>query len=129
MGRERIQFVDTPGILDRPAEERNQIEKQALSAMMNVANIILFILDPSEHCGYPMDVQLHLLDEVKGMVDVPLIVVANKSDFRTRKDIATMSTADRGRGRGSARSHPHPQAGIRGEETGEIGGYPVPDCP
>lgn len=94
MGRERIQFVDTPGILDRPAEERNQIERQALSAMMNVANVILFIVDPSEHCGYPMDVQLRLLDEVKGMVSVPVIVVANKSDITAVDGYTTMSTAD-----------------------------------
>jgi nucleolar GTP-binding protein len=92
MGRERIQFVDTPGILDRPAEERNAIEKQALSAMMNVANVILFILDPSEHCGYPMDVQLRLLDEVRGMVQVPLIIVANKSDISAAEGYTTMST-------------------------------------
>jgi nucleolar GTP-binding protein len=92
MGREKIQFVDTPGILDRPAEERNQIERQALSAMMNVANVILFILDPSEHCGYPMEVQLRLLDEVKGMVQVPVIVVANKSDLTIAEGYLTMST-------------------------------------
>jgi nucleolar GTP-binding protein len=90
--RERIQFVDTPGILDRPAEERNQIERQALSAMMNVADLVLFILDPSEHCGYPMEVQLHLRDEVAGMVDVPMIVVANKSDLIGVEDYMTMST-------------------------------------
>jgi nucleolar GTP-binding protein len=82
MARERIQFVDTPGILDRPADERNAIEKQALSAMMNVADIILFILDPSEHCGYPMELQINLLEEVKGMIDVPLVVAANKSDLQ-----------------------------------------------
>jgi nucleolar GTP-binding protein len=92
MGREKIQFVDTPGILDRPAEERNQIERQALSAMMNVANVILFIIDPSEHCGYPMEVQLRLLDEVKGMVQVPVIVVANKSDLTIADGYLTMST-------------------------------------
>ena len=90
--RERIQFVDTPGILDRPAEERNQIERQALSAMMNVADIVLFILDPSEHCGYSMKAQLHLRDEVAGMVDVPLIVVANKSDLAEVEGYLTMST-------------------------------------
>lgn len=94
MGRERIQFVDTPGILDRPADERNPIEKQALSAMMNVANVILFIIDPSEHCGYPMEVQLRLLEEVKGMVNVPVIIVANKSDLVTADGYTTMSTAD-----------------------------------
>lgn len=92
IGREKIQFVDTPGILDRPAEERNAIEKQALSAMMNVANIILFILDPSEHCGYPMEVQLRLLDEVRGMVQVPVLVVANKSDIAVAEGYLTMST-------------------------------------
>jgi nucleolar GTP-binding protein len=91
-GRIRIQFVDTPGILDRPAEERNPIERQALSAMMNVANVILFILDPSEHCGYPMEMQLRLLDEVKGMVNVPLIVVANKSDLKVQEGYLSMST-------------------------------------
>jgi nucleolar GTP-binding protein len=94
MGRERIQFVDTPGILDRPAEERNQIEKQALSAIMNVADVILFIADPSEHCGYPMGVQLSLLEEVKGMVSVPVIVVANKSDLVAADGYLTMSTMD-----------------------------------
>ena len=92
IGRERIQFVDTPGILDRPAEERNQIERQALAAMMNIGDVILFILDPSEHCGYPMEVQLSLLEEVKGMVDVPLIVAANKSDITTAEGYLTMST-------------------------------------
>jgi nucleolar GTP-binding protein len=94
MGREKIQFVDTPGILDRPADERNAIEKQALSAMMNVASVVLFILDPSEHCGYPMEVQLNLLEEVKGMVRNPVIVAANKSDLVAAEGYQTMSTAD-----------------------------------
>jgi nucleolar GTP-binding protein len=92
MGREKIQFVDTPGILDRPADERNAIEKQALSAMMNVASVVLFILDPSEHCGYPMEVQLNLLEEVKGMVKAPLVVAANKSDLVAAEGYPTMST-------------------------------------
>jgi nucleolar GTP-binding protein len=92
--RDRVQFVDTPGILDRPVEERNQIEKQALSAIMNVADVILFILDPSEHCGYLVEVQLSLLAEVKGMVQVPVIVVANKSDLGAAEGYTTMSTLD-----------------------------------
>jgi len=91
IGQEKVQFVDTPGILDRPAEERNPIERQALAAMMNVADLILFILDPSEHCGYPMDVQLRLLEEVRGMVEVPFVIVANKSDITTAEGYLTMS--------------------------------------
>jgi nucleolar GTP-binding protein len=92
IGRERIQFVDTPGVLDRPAGERNQIELQAMSAIMNVASIVLFILDPSERCGYPMDVQLRLLEEIKGLLKVPLVVVANKSDIVAADGYLTMST-------------------------------------
>jgi len=60
--------------------------------MMNVADVILFILDPSGHCGYPMDVQTSLLEEVKGMVQVPVLVVANKSDIATADGYRTMST-------------------------------------
>ncbi|MCX6687407.1 MAG: 50S ribosome-binding GTPase [Methanoregula sp.] len=92
VGRERVQFVDTPGILDRPADERNAIERQALSAVMNVANVVLFIIDPSEHCGYPIEVQRRLLDEVAGLVSVPIVAVANKSVIvRSDRDL-TMST-------------------------------------
>jgi nucleolar GTP-binding protein len=60
--------------------------------MMNVASVILFILDPSEHCGYPMEMQLGLLEEVKGMITVPLIVVANKSDLKVDEGYRSMST-------------------------------------
>jgi nucleolar GTP-binding protein len=91
-GRDRVQFVDTPGILDRPGDERNPIERQALSAIMNVADVVLFILDPSGHCGYPMEVQLRLLEEVKGMVDIPVVEVANKSDIKRTGPFRAMST-------------------------------------
>ena len=92
MGREKIQFVDTPGILDRPADERNAIEQQALSAVMNVADVILFIIDPSGHCGYPTEVQQHLLEEVQGLVEIPIVVAANKSDITRIDQYASMST-------------------------------------
>ena len=92
MGREKVQFVDTPGILDRPADERNAIEQQALSAVINVADVILFIIDPSGHCGYPMDVQQNLLKEVQGLVEIPIVVAANKSDITRIDQYASMST-------------------------------------
>jgi len=59
-----------------------------------VPSVVLFILDPSEHCGYPMELQLNLLEEVKGMVTVPVIVIANKSDLVASEKYQTMSTAD-----------------------------------
>ena len=53
-GRKRMQFIDTPGVLDRLPEERNPIERQAMAAITNIADVILFIIDPSEHCGFPL---------------------------------------------------------------------------
>jgi nucleolar GTP-binding protein len=92
IGRSGVQFVDTPGILDRPPEKRSPIERQAVSALMHAASAVLFILDPSEMCGYPVESQLALLDEVKGMVQVPLVAAVNKSDVRGMEGYLNMST-------------------------------------
>lgn len=93
-GRRRIQFLDTPGLLNRPEEERNAVEEQAISAIVHTAHLIVFILDPSEYCGYPMDDQRRLLDTVRNMVKVPVLVVANKADIRAGEEGEfSMSTA------------------------------------
>jgi nucleolar GTP-binding protein len=81
VGRERMQFIDTPGILERPAAERNVIERQALSALVNTADVVLFILDLSEHCGYSKEDQYALLEELRQVIDVPFVVAANKADL------------------------------------------------
>ncbi len=41
------QVVDTPGILDRPISERNQIEQRAIAAIKHLANVIIYLVDPS----------------------------------------------------------------------------------
>lgn len=92
IGRERMQIVDTPGVLDRPANERNYIEHQALSAITNIADVILFILDASEACGYPLEDQVHLLEEIRRMIDVPVEVVVNKADMKPLEGYRNMST-------------------------------------
>ena len=93
IGRERIQIVDTPGILDRPAHERNYIEHQALSAISNIADVILFIIDASEACGYPIAEQLNLLEELRRIIDdVPIEVVVNKSDLKSLDEYRNMSS-------------------------------------
>jgi nucleolar GTP-binding protein len=73
--------IDTPGLLDRPLEERNEIELQAISALKHVGKVILYIIDPSETCGYSLDTQMHLLEEIKNMFSVPFLIVANKKDI------------------------------------------------
>ena len=92
VGNERMQFVDTPGLLDRPHEERNPIERQALTAIINLADVVLYILDASEHCGYPIEEQIRLLHEMETMVEIPLVVVVNKSDLVYFEGYLNMST-------------------------------------
>jgi len=81
--RIRYQIVDTPGLLDRPEDERNDIERQAVSALEHLADAVIFVVDASGDCGYPIDVQLELRDAVERRFasrDVPVLTVCNKSD-------------------------------------------------
>lgn len=81
-GYQRFQILDTPGLLDRPMEKRNPIERQAIAALRFLATTVLFLLDPSETCGFPLDAQLRLLHSVQETFPgVPLIVLENKSDL------------------------------------------------
>jgi nucleolar GTP-binding protein len=82
-GRIRYQIVDTPGLLDRPAGERNEIESQAVSALAHLADAILFVVDASGTCGYPLDAQLALRDDLVEEFDVRVLTVCNKSDLST----------------------------------------------
>ncbi|MFB6302995.1 MAG: NOG1 family protein [Haloferacaceae archaeon] len=81
--RVRYQLVDTPGLLDRPAAERNDIERQAASAIDHLADAVLFLVDASEACGYPLSAQLALRDELVERFDAPVLTVCNKSDRST----------------------------------------------
>jgi nucleolar GTP-binding protein len=77
----RYQLVDTPGLLDRPADERNDVEAQAVSALTHLADAVVVVVDPSGYAGYPIDVQLELRDSLVAAFDVPVITVANKADL------------------------------------------------
>merc|ERR1712020_605578 len=78
----RWQIIDTPGILDHPLEERNTIEMQAITALAHLRAAVLYIVDPSEQCGYSLEAQKNLFDNIKPLFNSkPLIVVANKADI------------------------------------------------
>ena len=81
--RIRYQIIDTPGLLDRPEEDRNDIERQAVSALEHLGDAVIFVVDASEACGYPLSAQLALRDAVAERFeerDVPVLTVNNKSD-------------------------------------------------
>lgn len=78
----RFQVIDTPGLLDKPPAERNGIEKQAALALAYLADVILFLFDPTESCGWPREDQERLLASVrKEFSEVPVLVVENKADL------------------------------------------------
>ncbi|MDP6857213.1 MAG: 50S ribosome-binding GTPase [Candidatus Thalassarchaeaceae archaeon] len=80
--RRSYQMVDTPGLLDRPMVERNEIEMQAIAALENVGSVAIFLLDPSEEGGTKLESQHNLLIEVRKFLgDTPVVVVDGKMDL------------------------------------------------
>ena len=78
----KIQIIDTPGLLDRPLTQKNEIEKLAIAALTHLADIILFIFDVSESCGYLMEDQNKLYLNIKNIFkESKIIVVETKSDI------------------------------------------------
>jgi len=76
----RYQVMDTPGLLDRPMSERNIIERQAITAIHFLDAVVMFMIDPSESCGYEIEDQKRLLAEIQENFKLPMLVVANKAD-------------------------------------------------
>ena len=82
------QIVDTPGMLDRPLSKRNKIELQAIGAIKHLADVIIFMVDASETCGYDLDKQTNLLSEIINLFpNVPIVRILNKVDVATRTQI------------------------------------------
>jgi len=80
---QRYLVVDTPGLLDRPMEDRNPSERQAVYALRHLADVVVFLFDPTETCGAPMEIQERLLAEVReAFPGVPILEVENKVDVQ-----------------------------------------------
>lgn len=77
----KYQIIDTPGLLDRPIRDMNNIELRAMVALEHLADVILYIFDASETSGYPLDAQLRLYEEIEHVFDTPIINVFNKMDL------------------------------------------------
>jgi len=85
----KIQLIDTPGILDRPAEERNEMEKKALLALKDIAGSVLFIFDGTGQSGYSYNSQERLFSEISEILRKPIIRLQSKIDIEqeVREDI------------------------------------------
>ena len=82
-----IQFIDTPGLLDRPVLEMNDIEMNAIVALEHLADAILFIFDGSETCGFHLESQYNLLKQIEKIFsEIPIICLFNKMDIEQDMD-------------------------------------------
>ena len=81
LGFDRWQILDTPGVLGR-AGRSNPAEQEAVTAVEKGARVVLFVIDPTESCGYPLADQESLLErwrrELPGR---PILVVESKADL------------------------------------------------
>ncbi|XP_074560104.1 nucleolar GTP-binding protein 1 [Curcuma longa] len=79
----RYQVIDTPGILDRPFEDRNIIEMCSITALAHLKAAVLFFLDISGSCGYSIAQQAALFHSIKSLfMNKPLVIVCNKIDLQ-----------------------------------------------
>lgn len=90
---DKIQVVDTPGLLDRPLEEMNKIELQAVLALRYLAKVVLFLIDPTPHSGYDQRMQLSILAGIRSRFNAPIVVVLNKIDLADEEDVKRVEAA------------------------------------
>ena len=77
-----IQIIDTPGLLDRPVLDMNDIEMNAIVALEHLADAILFIFDASETCGFHLENQYNLLKQIEKIFsEIPVVYLFNKMDL------------------------------------------------
>ena len=77
----RWQVIDTPGILDHSLEERNIIEMQSITALAHLRACIVYIMDVSEQCGFSIENQFKLFNDIKPLfANKPIMVIVNKTD-------------------------------------------------
>ncbi|HOI39548.1 MAG TPA: NOG1 family protein [Methanobacterium sp.] len=79
---QKYQIIDTPGLLDRPVQDMNPIELNAMVALEHLADLILFIFDPSQTSGFPVENQVNLYWEIKQIFqNTPIFPLFNKMDL------------------------------------------------
>lgn len=83
----RVQVVDTPGLLDRSFEEMRQEERQCILALKHLANLVVFLFDVTETCGYPLEEQLRIYRSIQRNFQVEILPVINKGDLLTREEL------------------------------------------
>lgn len=76
------QVTDTPGLLRRPDEDRNNMEKLTLAALSYLPTAVLYVHDLTGECGVKVSDQLLLYKELKEKYhERPWVDVVSKADL------------------------------------------------
>jgi nucleolar GTP-binding protein len=98
LGFDRLQVVDTPGVLGRTAQA-NPAEREAETTVARAASVVLFVLDPSGSSGYPIEDQERLLDRWRAEFPaLPIVAVETKCDLARRPNDRPHVSATTGEG-------------------------------
>lgn len=98
LGFDRLQVVDTPGVLGRPTRA-NAAEVEAETAVTHAATVVLFVLDPTGSSGYSMEEQEKLLARWREEYpQLPIIPVETKADLLRRPGASLAVSAKTGEG-------------------------------
>ena len=73
-----IQLIDTPGLLGR--EKQNPIEKRAQLILSEHSDVIVFVLDLTQTCGYSIKNQVKLLKQTRDL-QKPMAIYLSKTDI------------------------------------------------
>jgi len=95
LGGRAIQIVDTPGLLDRPLSKRNPIEIRAIAALRHLGDLAVFLFDPSETCGIPIEMQISIYRSVGELLrkNTRLLTAANKIDLSPKENLENLDRA------------------------------------
>lgn len=76
-----VQVIDTPGLLDKPLDKMKREELRALSALRFLTDVLVFVVDAAESCGFTLEEQRSLFTNIsKGFEGKSVVKVLNKVD-------------------------------------------------
>lgn len=93
----RVQIIDTPGILDRPMKERNEMEMKSILSLRHIKGVIIFLMDPTGHSSYSVEQQENLYTEISTEFSATMIRIQTKCDMtpdRTEKIAISTETGE-----------------------------------
>lgn len=82
-GNKQVQLIDTPGLLGR--KDNNSIEKRAQIVLNGHSDLIVFVLDITESCGFGLNEQLALLKNT-AKLETDIVLYLSKTDIFNEED-------------------------------------------